>query len=176
MSSSGTGRDASQVRRTAALSASVQHQRPHDSVTNKRGTKGKPEATPTVTPRQLARWKALYGARRSRGCICVASPRNSTSLGTPLRKWVSAESPRWSTRLDKIKNFHSTDTMDTENSGTRGRPIWVHSSQVGKADSKWVCHVVLAYPNVSRGPMNGSSPLEVRVGAVEGRAHICLTS
>ena len=50
----------------------------------------------------------------------------------------------------------STDTIATENSGTRGRPIWVHSSQVGKADSKWVCHVVLAYPNVSPGPMNGS--------------------
>ena len=43
-----------------------------------------------------------------------------------------------------------------ENSGTRGRPIWVHSSQVGKADLKWVCHVVPVYPNVSPGPMNGS--------------------
>ena len=60
------------------------------------------------------------------------------------------------TQLDKIKNLHSTDTIDTENSGTRGGPIWVHSSQVGKADSKWVCHVVPAYPNVSPGPMNGS--------------------
>ena len=60
------------------------------------------------------------------------------------------------TKLDKIENLHSTDTIDTENSGTRGRPIWVHSSQVGKADSKWVCHVVPAYPNVSPGPMNGS--------------------
>ena len=40
------------------------------------------------------------------------------------------------TKLDKIKNLHSTDTIDTENSGTRGRPIWVHSSQVGKADLK----------------------------------------
>ena len=60
------------------------------------------------------------------------------------------------TKLYKIKNIHSTDTIDTENSGTRGRPIWVHSSQVGKADSKWVRHVVPAYPNVSPGPMNGS--------------------
>ena len=31
------------------------------------------------------------------------------------------------TRLDKIKNLHSTDSIDTENSGTRGRSIWVHS-------------------------------------------------
>ena len=27
------------------------------------------------------------------------------------------------TRLDEIKNFHSTDTIATENSGTRGRSI-----------------------------------------------------
>ena len=60
------------------------------------------------------------------------------------------------TKPDKIKNLHSANSIDTENSGTRGRPIWVHSSQVGKADSKWVCHVVPAYPNVSPGPMNGS--------------------
>ena len=35
------------------------------------------------------------------------------------------------TQLDKNKNLHSTDTIDKENSGTRGRSIWVHSSQVG---------------------------------------------
>ena len=40
------------------------------------------------------------------------------------------------TRLDEIKNFHSTDTIDTKNSGTRGRSIWVHSSRVGKTDSQ----------------------------------------
>ena len=33
----------------------------------------------------------------------------------------------WPTQLDKIKNLHSTDSIDTENSGTRGRSIWVHS-------------------------------------------------
>ena len=32
------------------------------------------------------------------------------------------------TRLDEIKNFHSTDTIDTEYSGTRGRLAWAHSS------------------------------------------------
>ena len=69
---------------------------------------------------------------------------------------MSGKVPPQSTKLEKIKNLHSTDTIATENSGTRGRPIWVHSSQVGKADSKWVCHVVPAYPNVSPGPMNGS--------------------
>ena len=39
------------------------------------------------------------------------------------------------TRLDEIKNFHSTDSIDTKNSGTRGRSIWVNSSQVGLLDS-----------------------------------------
>ena len=68
----------------------------------------------------------------------------------------TAWSPVKPTKLHKIKNLHSTDTIDTENSGTRGRPLWVDSSQVGKSDSKWVCHVVPAYPNVSPGPMNGS--------------------
>ena len=43
-------------------------------------------------------------------------------------------------KLDESKSIHSTDSIATENSGTHGRPIWVHSSQVGKADSKWVCH------------------------------------
>ena len=71
-----------------------------------------------------------------------------------LREWATGID--WTTKLDKIKDLHSTDTIATENSGTRGRPIWVHSSQGGKADSKWVCHVVPAYPNVSPGPMNGS--------------------
>ena len=37
---------------------------------------------------------------------------------------------------DALRLQHSTDTIDTENSGTRGRSIWVHSSQVGKADSQ----------------------------------------
>ena len=32
------------------------------------------------------------------------------------------------TRLDEIKNFHSLDSIDTEDLSTRGRPIWVHSS------------------------------------------------
>ena len=36
----------------------------------------------------------------------------------------------------KIKKLHVWDSIATENSGTRGRSIWVHSSQVGKADSQ----------------------------------------
>ena len=36
---------------------------------------------------------------------------------------------------EEIKNFHSTDSIDTETSGTRGLSIWVHSSQVGLLDS-----------------------------------------
>ena len=41
----------------------------------------------------------------------------------------------WPTRLDNIKNLHSTDSINTENSGTRGRSIWVHSSQVRLLDT-----------------------------------------
>ena len=32
-----------------------------------------------------------------------------------------------STKLDKINNLHSTASIDTEDSGTRGRSVWVHS-------------------------------------------------
>ncbi len=32
------------------------------------------------------------------------------------------------TKLDKIENFHLTDSIDTENSSTRGRSVWVHST------------------------------------------------
>ena len=31
------------------------------------------------------------------------------------------------TKLDKIKNFHSADSIDTESLSTRGRSVWVHS-------------------------------------------------
>ena len=53
-----------------------------------------------------------------------------------------------STKLDKIKNLHSTDSIDTQNSSTRGRLVWVHSSQVGKS--------VLTNGCVTLFPMNGS--------------------
>ena len=49
--------------------------------------------------------------------------------------WVAANRQGGPTRLDKIKNLHSTDSIDTETSGTRGLSIWVHSSQVGLLDS-----------------------------------------
>ena len=36
---------------------------------------------------------------------------------------------------DKIKSLHSTDSIDTESLSTRGRSVWVHSSQVKLLDS-----------------------------------------
>ena len=40
------------------------------------------------------------------------------------------------TKLDKIKNFHvPPDTIDTETRDTRGRSVWVHSSEFGFLDS-----------------------------------------
>ncbi len=119
-------------------------------------------------------WRTLQAAEEDRGgeprlpvegflrcgsltrVIPGSPPRVARALQRHLPPKSSQYGTLWPTRLDKIKNLHSTDTIDTENSGTRGRPIWVHSSQGGKADSKWVCRVVPAYPNVSPGPMNGS--------------------
>ena len=39
------------------------------------------------------------------------------------------------TQLDKIENLYSTDSIDTEHSSTRGRSVWVSSSQVRLLDS-----------------------------------------
>ena len=40
-----------------------------------------------------------------------------------------------STPLEKIENLHLTDSIDTENLSTRGRSVWVHSSQVRLLDT-----------------------------------------
>ena len=40
-----------------------------------------------------------------------------------------------STKLDKIENLHSADSIDTESLSTRGRSVWVHSSQVRLLES-----------------------------------------
>ena len=39
------------------------------------------------------------------------------------------------TQLDKIKNLHLTDSIDTESLSARGRSVWVHSSRVGFLDN-----------------------------------------
>ena len=54
--------------------------------------------------------------------ICLES---GPILSEPVEYYCNA-----TTQLDKINNLHSTDTVATKNSGTRGRPIWVHSSEV----------------------------------------------
>ena len=49
-------------------------------------------------------------------------------IGLPAHnRLVVGSNPAGPTRLDEIKSLHSTDSIDTENSGTRGRSIWVHS-------------------------------------------------
>ena len=42
---------------------------------------------------------------------------------------VNGSPPNWI----KSRTFHSPDTIATENSGTHGRSMWVHSSQGGRA-------------------------------------------
>ena len=49
--------------------------------------------------------------------------------------WVAANRQGGPTKLDKIKNFHLTDSIDTENSSTHGWSDWVRSSQVRLLDS-----------------------------------------
>ena len=44
------------------------------------------------------------------------------------------------TRLDKIKNLHGLDTIDTKSCGTRGRSIWIQPGKVRRID-KWLCHL-----------------------------------
>ena len=44
------------------------------------------------------------------------------NMGNPGVDGTIYRPPR-STKLDKIKNLHSTDSIDTGNSGTRGRSI-----------------------------------------------------
>ena len=39
------------------------------------------------------------------------------------------------TKLGKTGSFHSADSTDTESLSTRGRSVWVHSSQVGLIDN-----------------------------------------
>ena len=45
-----------------------------------------------------------------------------------------------STTLDKIKNVHPSDTIATENSGTRGPSIWIPAGETRRVD-KWLCHI-----------------------------------
>ena len=51
------------------------------------------------------------------------------------RVWTGSDCHYHSTRLDEIKNLHSADSIATETYGTRGRSVWVHSSQVRLLDS-----------------------------------------
>ena len=39
------------------------------------------------------------------------------------------------TQLDKIENLHSLESINTENSDTHGRSVWVHSSRGGFLDN-----------------------------------------
>ena len=50
-----------------------------------------------------------------------------TGSSASAKRRCARLSPRWPTKLDKIENLHPPDTIATENSGTRGRSIWVHS-------------------------------------------------
>ena len=62
----------------------------------------------------LSRLRASVGSQASKPHL------EDHSIYHPLRP----------TRLDKITNFHSADSIDTESLSTRGRSVWVHSSQV----------------------------------------------
>ena len=61
------------------------------------------------------------------------SPQPHLEDGTTYR-------PLRPTKLDKIKNLHLTDSIDTESLSARGRSVWVHSSRVGFLDSRVPCN------------------------------------
>ena len=63
----------------------------------------------------------------------LADPRKLPGPSTSQR-WDCLPSNQ-AHQLDKIKNFHSLDSIDTENLSTRGWSVWVHSSQVRLLDS-----------------------------------------
>ena len=73
--------------------------------------------TPATSPGGCKRFSPRHGGARRSLADTKTAPTSRT------------------TKLDKIENFHSTDSIDTETSGTRGLSIWVHSSQVGLLDS-----------------------------------------
>ena len=54
--------------------------------------------------------------------------------------WVAANRQGGPTKLDEIKNFHLTDSINTESLSARGRSVWVHSSLVGFLDSRVPCN------------------------------------
>lgn len=57
---------------------------------------------------------------RCRSCVRLSLPVVVGREGRAAQVLVER-----STRLDKIKNLHSPDTIDTQHSGTRGRSIWM---------------------------------------------------
>ena len=81
--------------------------------------------------------------RQGRNACCVPQPHRTIMSGP--RASVGSQSPQphledgttyyplRPTKLDKIKNLHSTDSIDTENSGALGRLIWVHSRLLGSS-------------------------------------------
>ena len=70
-------------------------------------------------------------------CLVCGAQRTSTGFLERNRKLENgtAYSPLRPTRLDEIKNFHSLESINTENSDTHGRSVWVHSSRGGFLDN-----------------------------------------
>ena len=56
--------------------------------------------------------------------------KSCTNSRTLVQEYLSYERPLLDRvpQLYKTKDLHSTDSIDTETSGTRGLSIWVHSS------------------------------------------------
>ena len=90
-----------------------------------------------------------------------SAPVRTRSIGTGRAERGCCRCRPWPTQLDKIKNLHAADTIDTEDSGTPGRSDW--DGLTGKADQ------VMARSSISRkrtkssyGTLYGSNDLPAR--------------
>ena len=100
-----------------------------------------PEVTLTDLDEGKNRIEVGVGCERDRDRVREELQKRLTSLGIPLEAVIFTVRGRAyslimppvfeSTRLDKIKNLHSLESIDTEDSDTRGRSGWVHSSRGG---------------------------------------------
>ena len=61
--------------------------------------------------------------------------RTPSPPGARAEQTLTSTSRMWRPRPYKRQNFHSLESINTENSDTHGRSVWVHSSRVGLLDN-----------------------------------------
>ena len=87
--------------------------------------------------RRPARSPAIFRTVDATGSKPSGHPRTKLSYHSAISSYLAVviESSPGNAQNDPQRK-HSTDPIATKNPGIRGRSVWVHSSQVGKADSQ----------------------------------------